>query len=231
MALFSNGKGKRPADSPLVSSEMWLCLNVSYLRIQASRLEHIWLNAPDQFFAEIARDINTFFGVASATMYRDEGWEFLHLGRSYEHVLLVSRLLSIQAGRLDEWQNDKANAFEWSSLLSCYQADEVYQHDFGLEINPEMVLNMLVTNEKLPCSLIYAVEHVNERIRNLGVAPGAKSSALAGRFAGRLGALIKYEWPDTNDRRRMLNLVESIASRLNDHIMDAWVVYEFATLE
>ena len=228
---FQMGRENARQIRHLISSEMWLCLNLAYLRIQGSRLADIWLNAPEQFFAEIARDINTFFGVASATMYRDEGWEFLHLGRSYEHVLLMSRLLSVQAGRLSESEHARSSAFEWSSLLNCYQADEVYQHDYGLEIKPEQVLNMLVTNPKLPCSLIYAIEHINERIRNLGEAPGAKSSALAGRFAGRLEALIKYEWPDAEEHGRMLNVVETIASRLNDQITDAWFVYRFNTLE
>ena len=228
---FQMGRENARQIRHLISSEMWLCLNLSYLRIQASRMQDIWLNAPEQFFAEVARDINTFFGVASATMYRDEGWEFLQLGRSYEHVLLVSKLLYIQADRREQWKNDAANAFEWSSLLNCYQADEVYQHDFGIEINPDQVLNMLVTNKRLPSSLIYAIDHINERIRNLDEAPGAKSRELAGRFAGRLSALIKYEWPDTNDHWRMLNLIENIASRLNDHIMNAWFVYEFDARE
>lgn len=209
-----------------VSSEMWLCLNLAYLRIQERKMQDIWLSAPEQFFAEVVRDINTFSGVASSNMYRNEGWQFLLLGRVVEHVILMSSLLSEHSREFDESNGDEFNEYEWSNLLNCYQADEEYQRSIGIEIRAVDVLNMLVTDELLPCALIYAAKHIEERIENVGEAPDARAGSMAARCAGRIVALIRYEWPDTEDRTRMLALIQNLASRLHDQLSKAWFDYE-----
>ena len=37
----------------------------------------IWLASPEGFYTETAEDIETFMGVASATMYRDDRWKIV----------------------------------------------------------------------------------------------------------------------------------------------------------
>ena len=39
------------------------------------------LTLAEAFYTELARDIDTLAGVAATTMYRDQGWRFLELGR------------------------------------------------------------------------------------------------------------------------------------------------------
>ena len=60
-----------------INAEMWMQLNLTFLRLQKMRIEDIWATSPESFYSETATEINTFAGVAAATMYRDEGWRFL----------------------------------------------------------------------------------------------------------------------------------------------------------
>ena len=56
-----------------INAEVWISLNLAYLRIQKLDMRDIWTTSPEGFYAEMAAEINTISGVASATMYRDDG--------------------------------------------------------------------------------------------------------------------------------------------------------------
>ena len=83
-----------------ISAEMWTCLNLAWLRIRDLDIEDIWKISPESFYAETSQEINTFTGVADATMYRDEGWHFMRFGWFIERTqLLVALLLAQFAAR------------------------------------------------------------------------------------------------------------------------------------
>lgn len=222
---FAAGRENARQNRHCVSSEMWTCLNLAYLRIQDLNIEDIWPQTPQRFYAETVREVNTILGVAGATMYRDEGWQFLQIGRNVEHIQLMTSLLRIQSADTDAWPRDGSRDFEWLSLLHSYHADEAYQHYHGMNIRPLLVLNMMVADERLPTSVVFASEQVRTRLQELGDAPG-KSGEVAGRFAGRLSSLIRYEWPDTEDHARMLARAHTLAFRLHEQISEAWFDYE-----
>lgn len=222
---FDSGRENARQTRHCVSSEMWACLNLAYIRINDLDIEDIWMNTPHRFYEETVREVNMFMGVAAATMYRDEGWQFLQIGRNVEHVQLMTALLSVQSADTQTWPLDGARDYEWHSLLHSFQADEAYQHYHGMKVRPLLVLDMMVADERLPNSVIFAIEQIRTRLQELADAPG-KSGEVAGRFAGRLSSLIRYEWPDAEDHARMLSLANSFAFRLHDQISEGWFDYD-----
>ena len=209
-----------------VSFEMWICLNKSYFRIRDQSIEDIWTHTPQQFYADLVEDVSTFMGVAAGTLYRDEGWDFLQIGRMIEHAQLMCSLLAVQLNAKTNSDATNVRDYLWSSLLSCFSADEAYQHYYGMKMDPENVLDMLVTDVRLPNSVFFSLDQISSRIQSLGDAPSRKTGALADRFAGRLTSLFKYEWPDAEEKARMLTLAESFARRLHEQISSAWFNYE-----
>ena len=83
---FSNGRENARQTRHCISGEMWTCLNLAWLRLRERRIQDIWKTAPESFYTEVAQDMGTFLGVMDATMYRDDGWRFLQLGRAIERV-------------------------------------------------------------------------------------------------------------------------------------------------
>ena len=69
-----------------ISPEVWTSLNASYQRLQQQNMASVWRWEPTQFYDETASEINTFGGLTESTMYHDEGWSFLQLGRYVERV-------------------------------------------------------------------------------------------------------------------------------------------------
>lgn len=224
-SCFSRARENARQSRHRISEQMWSCLNLSYLQFRETKLTHIWQDEPQQFYIELVEAINTFFGMASVSMFRDEGWDFMQLGKTIEHLQLRANLLSIQAQDSPELPADGSRDFEWTSLLYAYRAVWAYQRIYGIDIETDTALDMLVTNSDLPNSLMYGITRADERLHGLGTAPDAKAGDSALRVSGRLKSLIEHEWPETDDRVRMLSLITTLADRLHERIASAWFNY------
>ena len=204
-----------------ISAEMWTALNLSYLRIQRLSMQDIWSSSPESFYAETAAEINTFSGVASSTMYRDDGWRFMQLGRQVEkNQFSVSLLLAHQAETTTEDDD-----YDWSSLLRAYHAFEAYSRRYSVEIHPVRVLDLLVADAMLPNSLSQSIDSVASELADLTPGPDSGSSAAARRLAGRIGALVHYDWPDREDHEEFLQQVGEYCRELHSLVTASYFEY------
>ena len=152
-----------------ISAEMWTCLNLCWLRIRDLGIEDIWKVSPESFYAETIREIGTFTGVAEATMYRDEGWRFMRIGRSIERAqLLASFLLAQLAGRDQGGTSDTG----WTSMLRACLAFDAYKSSHSVEVQEDRVLDLLVTDPLLPGSLCRSLDMLAARAGRHGSRPG-----------------------------------------------------------
>ena len=94
---FTKGRDNARQMRHHISAEMWFSLNRSYLRLQALEIQHIWVTSPESFYVQTNADIDTLWGVTDATMYRDQGWRFVQLGRFLERA----QLSRVPTGRAD----------------------------------------------------------------------------------------------------------------------------------
>ena len=102
-------------------------------------------------YAETAAEVDTFAGVAEATMYRDEGWIFMQLGRVIERSQLLIALLLFQLAAEKEVEGDSDT--DWTTLLRAYHAFEAYNRKYSVEVQSGQVLDLLVTDPLIPGSL------------------------------------------------------------------------------
>ena len=206
-----------------ISAEMWTCLNLAWLRIRDLDIEDIWKVSPESFYAETTREINTFTGVAEATMYRDEGWNFMRLGQFIERAqLLVALLLAQLAAGRD--QGETADT-DWTSLLRSCQAFDAYKRSYSVEIQPDRVIDLLVTDPLLPSSLCCALDALAAELAAIGESPDSQAGAAAERLAARLCTLVRYEWPDREDREALLAQVGEECRKLHSLVTTAYIDY------
>ena len=218
-----------------ISAEMWTRLNLAYLRLQRQALVDIWRVAPESFYAETVAEMNTFAGVAESSMYRDEGWSFMQLGRHVERVqFFVSLLLTQLAADLPADSSNGEDVREdsgedWTSLLRVCHAFEAYSRRYSVDVQPEQVLDLLVTDSRLPVSISRSLDMAEAELASLGVSPEPSAGEAARRLAGRLGALVHYEWPDHPDHRRLLLRLDGYCRDLHHLITVAYFDYSVAT--
>ena len=223
-SCFALGRENARQMRHCISAEMWTCLNLAWLRIRDLDIEDIWKDSPESFYARTTREIETFVGVAEATMYRDEGWHFMRLGLFIERAQLLAALLlaQIATGR---WL-DTAPETGWTSLLRAVRAFDAYRRRYSVEVRPNQVLELLATDPQLPGSLYRSLEALASELAALGPAPDARSGAAAERLTGRLCALIRYEWPDRQDQAALLAQARSHCLKLHDLVNAAHVDYD-----
>jgi uncharacterized alpha-E superfamily protein len=148
-AARDNARGCRET----VSSEMWECLNTTWLGLADARAR-IEVRGVHPFFQWVRERCSVLAGLADATMSRDEGWLFLVLGRSVERVDMTARLLSTHSqagGSIPSWLTLLRSCGAWETYLRTYRGSLSDRHaaEFLLldRLFPRSVLAALVSAE------------------------------------------------------------------------------------
>ena len=222
---FSNGRENARQMRHCISAEMWTCLNLAWLRLGTRHIEDIWKAAPEEFYADLAREMNLFAGVVDTTLYRDDGWRFLQLGRLVERVQFTIALLLAHLDGVRSYA--EAPDSEWSSLLRVCLGFDTYKRNYGVEMRPARVLDLLVDDSRLPRSLCRAVDEAAETLGAIALGPGP--SGAARRRAGDLASAIHAPWPGTpslEDHAGRLQRLAEGSLVLHALVMDAHVNYD-----
>ncbi len=225
---LSSGRENARQMRHCISPEMWTRLNLAYLRIQKLDILEIWSSSPESFYVETAAEMDTFMGVAAATMYRDEGWHFTEVGRYIERAQLAASLFLAQLA--EDPATEEEAAADWTNLLHAYSALETYQSRYGIEVRPTQALDLLATDPLVPGSLCRSLDVMQAELVSIGSGPNAASSAAAQRVAGRLRALIHYEWPDAQDHKGILERVVQYCRDLHDMTAVTYFDYTIESL-
>ena len=222
-SCFSLGRENARQMRHCISADMWSSLNMAYHRLRGQRIEDIWRTSPEAFYTQTCQDIHAFCGVAEATMYRDEGWSFISLGRHLERAQLAASLFlaHMAAVKAQEESLDSDS----TSLLHVYRAFAAYKHRYSVEIRDDHVLAVLVTDPLLPGSLCRSLDAVAHELEILGPGPSERDSAAAARLAGRLCALVRYDWPDVEDHEALLHRANGHCRDLHDLVTAAYMEY------
>jgi uncharacterized alpha-E superfamily protein len=206
-----------------ISEQMWTSLNTEYLRVNEIKLTDIWLASPAMFYSELLAGIDRFNGVATATMYRDEGWHFYRIGQFVERIQFTCSLLLTQL-QLEAEMGELAEA-SWRSLLRIFHASGAYDHTHSIEIEPDLTLDLLVSDRQLPESLLRSVNRAGQELSSLPDGPNRDATEASRRLGGRLGALLRYDWPDRDDREAVLRQVLKHARHLHTFLSDTYFDY------
>jgi uncharacterized alpha-E superfamily protein len=117
-----------------ISDEMWTELNALHMLVTSPEGAQLLARSPHSFYEKIIASSMLFDGITEATLTRDEGWNFLQLGRLLERADMTSRFLDI---RSQTPAGDSAlESLQWGAVLrACSRhglrrADEVL-HDIS----------------------------------------------------------------------------------------------------
>lgn len=223
-SCFAMGRENARQMRQCISAEMWLCLNLPYLRLQRMGIQDIWRTSPESFYTETAGAISTFTGAAADTMYRDENWYFLRLGRAVEQSQLTTTLLLTQL-ELSGGLAGEAFEGDWETLLRLFHAFDAYMHRHGVQVDPHPVLDVLATDNQLPNSLSRTLGHIEEALDALGPGPDTGASGELRRLAGRVTALVKYEWDGRRNPEPLLREIGQHCRDIHDLIAATYFDY------
>lgn len=166
-----------------LSVPLWEVINTTYRDIVSGsfagrRTPHVY-----QWVRERAALIN---GTADATMTRDEGWQFLMLGRCLERADMTSRLVataSVTSGTTDQWTSTLRACGGYEAFLRTYK---------GLATE-RAAAEFLLLDRLFPRSVVFSLNRAELCLDNLeGSGQRAGIQNEAQRLIGRTRAELEY---------------------------------------
>jgi uncharacterized alpha-E superfamily protein len=194
-----NARGVREA----ISSEMWECLNASWLALRERRV--LSGASPSLFFRFVKERAAFFAGLTDMTMSRDESYRFLTLGRALERIDMTCRLLSAR------W-SDAAGSAGWVTTLRCCSAHEAYLRTYRRAVDVSLAAQFLLLDRNFPRSVYDTLDLAERRLAELaptGSSAGPQNDAR--RLMGRARTDLEFRPVDEllDDLPAVLSEVQS----------------------
>ncbi len=209
----------------MIGRQFWTRLNTAYLELKSYRIEQIWDNQPKSFYSNAEDTARTLSGILDGSVYRDDGWNFLQLGRYLERMQQVSSLLDAQIQVFS--QKFKFEVSDWSSLLLVCNAQLAFRRQHSLLLlRPRQVIEFLITDAALPYSILHALDCLQVNIDEVA---GIDSEAESNGINGKLNAI--RELCDLNRQSgaltdaevcERLRGIQSLSREMNDDIASAY---------
>ena len=167
----------------VIPLEVWECINLTWQQLPSGSNRGTQ-NYP---FLEWARERTALFsGIAHATMVRDDGWQFLLLGRSLEQADMSSRIVMAASPSM--------GGTPWATVLRSLGAHDAFMRTYrGVHADREAA-QFLILDTRLPRSVMHGLDAARRCLQNIlrnNPTPSAEAS-WAERELGRIAAQLEY---------------------------------------
>jgi uncharacterized alpha-E superfamily protein len=154
---------------PLVSTEMWVQLNVFYNRLMAIDDRELAPGSLSSLLSAIKEACQTFTGITEGTFYRDQAWYFYRLGRYIERADQTTRLLDSKYYVLvrDAGVANMVNTGQWLALLRAASGYHAFRLLHQSDLTPWRVAGFLLFNQSFPRSVYLCVREVDNAVTEL----------------------------------------------------------------
>lgn len=177
-----------------INLRMWRELNKLYLQLRDPDFCRRAEDSPHEFYQAVECGSHLFQGVCDATLARDEGWQFIQLGKFLERADKTLRILDIQyhlLRGLDDPADLSLSNLQWAAVLH-YSAYEGYQRLYVGRVEPERVVEFLLLHPTFPRSVRFSLEEAARALTAIEGAAAAQQVSKVGRILGRVLSDLQY---------------------------------------
>ena len=202
-----------------ISTEMWEEINRLYHFIRSQSAKKIWSSDPYDFYREIKQSSHLLQGLSDSTVVRDEGWEFLQVGRFLERAIQTNILVDIKYHILLPSTREVGgaiDALQWMAILRSCSAFEAYHHIYGADVQPWNVAEFLILSEEFPRSILFCLRSLDACIRTISGVRTAQFSNRAGKLAGRLLYDLNYSTAEDIFETGLHEYLQQLQERTNE---------------
>lgn len=205
---------------PLVSTEMWVQLNVFYNQVAALGPADVQEQRVARLCARIKEGCDTHAGITAGTFYRDEAWSFYQLGAAVECAdqttrLLDAKLLGIPPSA-DAAPGSAADAAYWTALLRSAAGYQAFRRRHPRGMVAEQVAAFLISDPSFPRSVACNIGIVAEQLERLRRHYGLRQAARALEQVEAIADALEVR------KVRALMSVGGV-HRLNDHLQQSLI--------
>jgi uncharacterized alpha-E superfamily protein len=180
---------------PLISTEMWVQLNVFYNRVAALRPADVSEERLVRLCALVKEGCDTQAGITAGTFYRDEAWSFYQLGAAVECAdqttrLLDAKFLALKARADAPAPGSAADASYWTALLRSAAGYQAFRRLQPRGMDAEQVAAFMICDPSFPrsvaCNLGVIAAELTRLRRHYRLRPAADALELLDELTGAL---------------------------------------------
>ena len=148
---------------PLISTEMWMQLNVFHRDMTAISPDSLHGDRLSRLCVRVKEGVQAHTGITEGTFFRDEGWCFYQLGRLIERADQTTRLLDIRYHLLvprDGEERRVAELTQWFSVLRAAAGYHAFRRVAPPGFTPHDVVAFLLTDLAFPRSVALCIEQM-----------------------------------------------------------------------
>jgi uncharacterized alpha-E superfamily protein len=165
-----------------LSVPLWEAINTTYRALGSGRFA---AQRPPGVFAWVRERAALINGTADATMTRDEGWQFLMLGRCVERADMTSRLVATAS-------LTTGGTAQWTSTLRACGAYEAFLRTYRGQETERAAAEFLLLDRLFPRSVVFSLNRAEQCLDNLESSERAGFQNEAQRLLGRIRAELEY---------------------------------------
>ena len=167
LSAIGNARENARTLRPLVSTEMWVVLNVFHNRLRAIQPPELAPHNLSRLLTEIKEGCQTFTGITEGTFYRDQAWYFYRLGRYIERADQTTRLLDTKYRLLTRDAGSGVEVGQWHAVLRSASGYHAFRLVHSSDLTPVRVVGFLLFNRSFPRSVSFCVGELDAALTEL----------------------------------------------------------------
>jgi uncharacterized alpha-E superfamily protein len=155
---------------PLISTEMWMQMNVFHRDILAISPGDLQGDNLNRVCARLKEGVQAHTGITEGTFFRDQGWSFYTLGRLIERADQTTRLLDIkyhllQLNHSDPWKLTELT--QWGGVLRAAAGYHAFRRVAPAGFEAADVVAFLLSDRSFPRSVALCVREMEWHLMQL----------------------------------------------------------------
>jgi uncharacterized alpha-E superfamily protein len=167
VAVIANARENARTLRPLVSTEMWVQLNIFHNRLKQIAGDELTPGNLSPLLNEIKEACQTFTGITEGTFYRDEAWYFFRLGRYIERADQTTRLLDTKYHLLSGGDAAAGDLGQWHAVLRSASGYHAFRRVHSSDLTPARVAEFLLFNSRFPRSVLLCLREAESAFTEL----------------------------------------------------------------
>lgn len=196
-----------------ISTPMWRELNKLYWTLRDPEFSSRAMDSPHDFYGAVEEGSHLLQGACDATLVRDEGWQFIQLGKYLERADKTLRILDAKQQRLHQPVEAVELPFghlRWAAVLKSCLGHEAYTRRFLSRVEPERVIEFLLLHGEFPRSVRFSLESAARALESLEGRPAERGELRADRILGRVISDLRFAEVETLLARGLHEYLQSV---------------------
>lgn len=194
-----------------LSSEVWECINATWIAMKSIRRQGIGSDGADVFFDWVKERSHLFRGAMFGTLLRSDAMHFIRLGTLLERADGTARLLEVKNRLMDIDDDPVREYYRMDTLLQAVSAREAYHSIYKQPLSRDTITELMILRNELPRSLLACI---NDMVQQLELIGGRANQPR--RLAHILHAELRFSSMKDLNRIGLNNWLETFLVQLDD---------------